>query len=129
MRLLYSLQLLAFILCGLAGAHSPARAQAGAVACAGTDKTCLLNLLENSAAAIPEESWRDGTWREAAKLLALEGRTDDAIAMIARIKNPDTQAMTIRGIGMAAAKTEQDTAKRARIFTQLHAEAAKITHP
>lgn len=123
MRLLYSLLAAAFILA------APALAAEKAAPCQGTDKACLLKLLENDAAAIPENNWRDGTYRETAKLLTLQGRADDAIALIGKIKNPDTQAMTIRGIGMAEAKIKPERAEYERVFARLQEEAAKIDHP
>src|SRR5687768_17374282 len=73
-------------------------------ACAGTDKACLFDMLEETTATVGEQQWQDQTWREMAKLLAHDGQADRAISLISRIKNPDTRAMTIRGIGVAAAE-------------------------
>ncbi len=73
-------------------------------ACTGSDQACLLDLLERDASAIPEQEWRDSTYRELAKLLARKGDEDKAVALIDKIKTPDTKAITIRGIGMNAAQ-------------------------
>lgn len=72
--------------------------------CAGADQTCLLDLLDRDATAIPEQDWRDSTYRELAKLLARKGEEDKAVALLDKIKTPDTKAITIRGIGMNAAQ-------------------------
>lgn len=105
----------------------PALAQE-ASACAATDKACLIKTLESLTATIPGDSDRDQTWRETAKLMASAGMIDQAVAIIAKIKTPDTQAMTIRGIGMAAAGLKLPKDKLDALFKQLRAEADKITH-
>lgn len=106
-----------------------AQAQENASTCTAQDQACLFNLLEQTANTVEEASWQDTTWREMAKLLTHEGQAERAIALIARIKNPDTQAMTIRGIGMAAADSKLDKENYDKIFTALRAEAEKISHP
>lgn len=105
----------------------PALAQDAPV-CAATDKTCLIKTLEGLTATIPGESERDQTWRETAKLMAAAGMIDEAVAIIPKIKTPDTQAMTIRGIGMATAGLKLPKEKQDALFKQLRAEADKITH-
>ncbi len=94
---------------------------------------CALRLLEAEAVKIDNVSWRDQIYRELAKLLAAEGRTDEAIGFIARIETPDTKAMTIRGIGMAAAELSNAPAwgqpRYDALFSALRVEAEKITHP
>lgn len=97
--------------------------------CPANDKACLLQQLENLAGEIGETHWKDQTYRELAKLLAAEKQTGRALALIARIESPDTKAMTIRGIGMAAAKSDLSAADYATLFTDLRAEAEKIEHP
>ncbi len=96
--------------------------------CAKADRRCLLDRLESLTATIPEENWRDRTWRELAKTLAFDGQATRAVAIIGKIKNPDTQAMTIRGIGMATAERKAQPDERRKIFAALRAEAEKITH-
>lgn len=96
--------------------------------CAKADRTCMLERLETLTAAIPEDSWRDRTWRELAKTLAFDGQADRAIAIIGKIKKPDTQAMTIRGIGMATAERKAPPEERGKIFQNLRAAAEKIEH-
>lgn len=110
---------------GTARAESP---QPSPAPCAKADRACLLEKLETLTATIPEDSWRDRTWRELAKTLAFDGQADRAMAIIGKIKNPDTQAMTIRGIGMAIAERKTPPEERGKIFTKLRAEAEKIEH-
>lgn len=99
-----------------------------ASACAATDKACLIKTLEGLTATIPGNSERDQTWRETAKLMAATGMVDEAIGIIPKIKTPDTQAMTIRGIGMAAAGLKLPKERQDALFKQLRTEADKITH-
>lgn len=106
---------------------APASAQAPAV-CKPDDKTCLMQTLHTLTATIPGDSERDQTWRETAKLMAATGMIDEAVAIIPQIKTPDTQAMTIRGIGMAAAALKLPKEKQDALFAQLRTEADKITH-
>ncbi len=98
-------------------------------ACAGTDRGCLLKTLEGVTDTIGESQWRDQTYRELAKLLTHDRKTDQAIALIGKIQDPDTKAMTIRGIGMAAAAMKLGQPAYDALFTRLEAEAKKIDHP
>ncbi len=104
---------------------SPARA---GVTCRADDRACLIKTLDELAATIPDDSGRDQTWRETAKLMAAAGMIDEAVTIIAKIKTPDTKAMTIRGIGMAAADLKLPKEKLDALFTQLRVEADKIEH-
>ena len=97
--------------------------------CAIQDTPCLIKTLDALTASIPEDSWRDQTWREAAKLMAASGMIDEALAIIPKIKTPDTQAMTIRSIGMAAAEAKLPKEKLDDLFAKLRIEADKIEHP
>lgn len=106
---------------------TPARAQE-AEACAPTDKACLIAALNAITPSIEGDSERDQTWREAAKLMAAAGMIDEAVAIIPRIKTPDTQAMTIRGIGMAAAGLKLPKERQDQLFKDLRVHADKITH-
>ena len=115
---------------------APARAEmavappVAAPACASaTDIACMTALLDSTADTIAEKNWRDQTLRELAKLMAKQERYDDAIALLPRIENPDTRAMTIRGIGMAAASLKKPPASYAAMFEKLAAAAAQIEHP
>lgn len=98
-------------------------------ACSGDDKKCLLVQLENEASKIENDRWRDQTFRELAKLLTHENDTDRAISLIEKIESADTKAMTIRGIGMAAAKEKFPKEKMDTLFSTLRTEADKIDHP
>ncbi len=102
--------------------------QAQAAACPATDKPCVMKELETIAAGIDNKSWRDQTYRELAKSYAHENNEDAAIALIAKIETPDTKAMTIRGIGFAAAENKWDKARYDTLWEKLSAEARKITH-
>lgn len=86
-------------------AVAPANAQENAPAtCADpADRACLSGLIEQSAGQITEAPWRDQTLRDLAASRTIAGDTDGAIALVPRIQNPDTRAMAIRTIGMAAA--------------------------
>ncbi len=113
-----------FVFLGILGACA-----GQAYACAIQDRACILNLLEQNALAIDHDSWRDQTLREYAKTLASDNQYDKAIAVIDQIKSPDTQALTIRGIGMAVAEHGLDGKDYHNIFTKLRARSDKITHP
>lgn len=115
-----------YVTLGLFFSLAPALAQEK---CAASDKNCLMRELETTAATIEEEKWRDQTYRELAKSYTYEGQPDKAISLIDKIINPDTKAMTIRGIGMAAADSKWDEAKYSKLFTDLTAAAEKIDHP
>jgi predicted negative regulator of RcsB-dependent stress response len=103
--------------------------KAAEMSCAAIDRSCLLEELEGLTSAIEEDKWRDQTYRELAKLLAQEKQTDQAISVIEKIENPDTKAMTIRGIGMAASNHDYTQNELATLFEALRLEADKIEHP
>ncbi|MEM6781571.1 MAG: hypothetical protein AAF569_06885 [Pseudomonadota bacterium] len=98
-------------------------------ACVASDKPCLMKQLEATAATIENEKWKDKTYRELAKSYTYEGMEEDAIRLITKVQNADTKAMTIRGIGFAAADSKwSDKARYDALFEKLHTEAAKIDH-
>lgn len=105
---------------------SSAHAQAPAP-CAVSDQQCLMTQQENIAATIETVSWRDQTYRELAKSYTYAGMEDRAIALIAKIETPDTKAMTIRGIGMAAGR-DWDKARLDKLWENLGAQAKLIDH-
>lgn len=112
----------------LAGAQdSPARP--AEAPCSAQDRPCLLNRIEVLATKITEDRWRDITYRELAKTLAFDGKTDQAVSLIEKIKNPDTRAMTIRGIGMTLAGRKTTLEEREKLYAQLEAAAKAIDHP
>ncbi|MBI2234770.1 MAG: hypothetical protein HYU57_07310 [Micavibrio aeruginosavorus] len=98
-------------------------------ACSATDTACLMPALEALTAAVTETSWRDQTYREIAKLYMAKGDAARALAILPRIESPDTKALTIRGIGMAAAHRDMSPDDLRALFTALRAEADKIAHP
>lgn len=109
-------------------APKPERTQEEAQeSCTVQDRACILKNMVTTAAKIEQTAWRDQTYREIAKTMAFEGDIKGAVALIDKIETPDTKAMTIRGIGMAAAE-QQFKDRYAETFTLLRAEAEKITH-
>ena len=98
------------------------------VDCVSDDIACLLLLLKDTTADIEEVRWKDQTYRELAKLLTKKHESEEAIKLISLIENPDTKAMTIRGIGMAAAESDYDPDTRETIFIMLRDEAEDIEH-
>jgi len=97
--------------------------------CAIDDRACVLNQIERFAGEIENNAWRDQTYRELAKTLAFEGKLDEAIAVIDHINSPDTQAMTIRGIGMVLAENEGLHPLMEEGFPKLRTRAETIDHP
>lgn len=97
--------------------------------CKGADRACLFKELGQSAASIEDDKWRDISYRELAKSLAAENRLDEAMALIPKIVTPDTQALTIRGIGMAAATLNLTPDQYSALFKSLAQEADKISQP
>jgi hypothetical protein len=101
-----------------------------AATCPAGDKPCMMKEVETLAAAIENKSWRDQTYRELAKSYTYEGLENLAIPLIAKIETPDTKAMTIRGIGFAAADDKwTDKARYDALWDKLAIEAKKIDHP
>lgn len=105
-----------------------AQTKAPAPACTATDRACLMKQIETLTPQIEKAEWQDQTLRELAKTYAHEGNTSRAIALIEKIRDNDTKAMTIRGIGMAAASQKWDRRRYADLFTRLSEEALKISH-
>lgn len=97
--------------------------------CGVDDRACILKSLADSAAAIERPDWRDQTYRELAKTYAHDGAVDSAITVIAKINSPDTQALTIRGIGMAAADNNLPKEQHDSTFKKLRAAAETIKDP
>ncbi|MCK6418203.1 MAG: hypothetical protein L6Q57_04605 [Alphaproteobacteria bacterium] len=107
----------------------PVRANAqDTSACAAQDRPCLLNQLQEQAALIDNVEWRDQTYRELAKTRAFDGDVSGAIAIIPLISSPDTKALTIRGIGMAAAENRMAPEVLSTVFSSLLEQARAITH-
>lgn len=107
----------------------PASAHAQAAGeCDATNRSCLLAQMEELAPTIENATWRDQTYREMAKTYTYDKQIGKALALIPKVENNDTRAMTIRGIGMAAASSKLDAQEYLSLWTSLDAEAAKITH-
>ena len=97
--------------------------------CAVEDRVCVIDALTAEAAKIDNTSWRDQIYREAAKTLAFDGRYDDAVVIWEKIESSDTKALTIRGIGMAAAEKGAPQSEYAPLFETLREKADTIDHP
>lgn len=106
----------------------PASVSAQASSCSGTDQACLLGELEKSADAITDVKWRDISYRELAKTLAANKQTPQALAILEKISNPDTKALTIRAIGMTAATHNLSVTEYEGLFKNLTERANAIEH-
>ncbi len=111
------------------GLYTHVRAEDKIPACTAMDRPCILKQIEILAASIDKQEWKDQTYRELAKTYAYEGQADKAIALISKIVDNDTKAMTIRGIGMAAASLKWSNAQYRALFIKLSEQAALINHP
>lgn len=98
-------------------------------ACQSADSLCLLGQEEADAAKITDAGWRDQIYRELAKLYTAKGDFTHALGLLPKIQTPDTEAMTIRGIGMAAARLKRKPDELKPLFTSLRNAADKIQHP
>ncbi|MBU6235139.1 MAG: hypothetical protein KGQ41_04785 [Alphaproteobacteria bacterium] len=95
-----------------------------------SDRACVAAKIIADADATKEDPWRDQILRDVAASLTYDDKIDQAIGLIAKIKNPDTKAMTIRAIGMAAAlygKQNQDQLRA--VFEKLAKVAVTIPQP
>lgn len=108
----------------------PAQATGASLAsCTEADRACMIKELQATLPQITEKNWRDIAYRELIKLLAQEGQTTEAIALIDEISNPDTQALSIRGIGMAAPGINLTAQGYTDLFTALRKRADSIAAP
>jgi hypothetical protein len=80
----------------------PTNGQARA-SCATNDMPCLFKIIESETMKMDEPRWRNQAYRDLAVSKAMAADYDGATALINQIDNADTQAMTIRAIGMAIA--------------------------
>lgn len=113
----------------IANAQDTVKPAAALADCDALDTACLLPQLDRLSAKIDNTSWRDQTLRELAKLYAARGMDAEALALLPRITSPDTRALTIRGIGMEAARRNNATPdQRTALFTALRADADGMAH-
>lgn len=95
-----------------------------------SDRACISAAILKDSAAISDPQWRDQALRDLSASLTYDERIDDAIALVAKIENPDTQAMTIRTIGMTAALYGKDSPEKLKeTFAKLSKSAATIRQP
>ncbi|NCT40664.1 MAG: hypothetical protein GW778_03265 [Alphaproteobacteria bacterium] len=97
--------------------------------CEASNRECIFSALIRTTGSIENPIWRDQSYREIAKSLAADGRFDDAFDVWEKIENPDTKALTIRGIGMAVADFELPKDQYDALFKALRARSETITHP
>lgn len=93
------------------------------------NRACVLEHIEQLSSEIERESWRDQTYRELAKTKAFDGDIDGGLTIVDKIQNPDTKALTIRGIGMAVADNKLPKEQYDAAFKKLRAKAETIDHP
>jgi hypothetical protein len=112
----------------LASAGAARAAEEKVPACTAMDRPCQMKQIEVLAGQIQQADWKDQTLRELAKSYAYENQTEKAISLIDKITNPDTKAMTIRGIGMAAASGKWSRGQYNSLFSKLTEKASQIDH-
>ncbi len=108
---------------------TPHIAKAQQTVCEIKNRECILKQITATAATIENAAWKDQTLREVAKTYASDGMFKEALALIPSIETPDTQALTIRGIGMALAPQGHSAEELTDMFSRLRIEAEKIEHP
>lgn len=119
------LGIISFIFCSI---FSVSKSYAEDTACPDASRSCALSVLEKTVKSIEDERWRDRALRELAKSYASNNQAGAAIPLIALIQNPDTKALTIRGIGMNAAELGLGHSVYKDLFSKLDGEAQKIEH-
>ena len=97
--------------------------------CSSSDRACIVQQLISETEKIGNVSWRDQSYREIAKTLAADGKFKEAVELWEKIETPDTKAMTIRGIGMAAADFSLNKGDLNSLFASLREKAETIDHP
>jgi hypothetical protein len=73
------------------------------ITCQATNVTCIQSSIATETQNITEPRWKNQSYRDLAVSIAFAGDIDHAINYIKKIDNSDTQAMTIRAIGMTLA--------------------------
>ena len=102
---------------------------AGEMPCSVKDRACITKEVIKAAEGIDNRNWRDQSYREVAKTLAADGDYNQALTIWERIENDDTKAITIRGIGMAAARNKLSGEAYNDLFTVLREKSESIDHP
>lgn len=97
--------------------------------CPDQKRACILDEIYKSTETIDNADWKDKTYRELAKTYAFEGNFEKAIEVMKHITNPDTTALTIRGVGMTIAQQKHNREDLNRMFARLQHEAGLIPHP
>jgi hypothetical protein len=126
-----TLQIAALVMIALLNAPQAARADNTSCALKQSDEAMLACAAASLDMLIPQINnarWRDQSFREQAKILIRQGSAAKAIELITQISNEDTQALTIRAIGVAMADLSLDADILNAHFDTLHAQAMAITH-
>jgi predicted negative regulator of RcsB-dependent stress response len=89
---------------------------------------CAMSALDLYVPQINNVRWRDQSLREQAKILVRKGDVQKALTLISQITNADTQALTIRAIGIGMKDLTLDDAQKTLYFDALHKHATAITH-
>ena len=110
------------------GLLSASHAQTLSSPCNIQDEICILDQIFTAAENIENTHWKDQTYRELAKSYAASGALEKALSLITRVENPDTRAMTIRGIGMEAAELNLPPQTYTSLFRELRRQADDIEH-
>ncbi len=116
-----------FTIAFLVSTTLPVMAQDKAPEPNGVTPQSLMQINLDTIATIEETRWRNQAYRDLAISMAFADSVDGGINLIEKIDNPDTQAMTIRAIGMAKA-IHQDLTKEEyqSLFSKLSAAAELI---
>jgi len=97
--------------------------------CIYSDTICIMSQTETSIESISEPRWRNHAYRDLAVSHAFNDNIDKAVTLIEKIDNPDTQAMTVRAIGMALAiHKDLDIESYKSMFKKLDDFSKTITH-
>ncbi|MCB1682041.1 MAG: hypothetical protein H6858_03900 [Rhodospirillales bacterium] len=129
MRNLFAIPLLVFMALLVAFPASAEAQKPKTDSCNVSEKICILSQIQEQAQTLESKTERDQTYRELAKAYARSNKIDEAVALIPKIQTPDTQAMTIRGIGMELAALNLPKDRQDAVFKTLRTEAEKIKHP
>jgi hypothetical protein len=99
-------------------------------ACKGSDLKCVLDYSARDIDAIEDQNWKDQIIRDLVMRYADSGYKEEALALIDKVQNPDTKAMSIRAAGFGLAKfSKVGSAKSDKAyFKQLDDRAETIEH-
>lgn len=99
--------------------------------CSNMAKPCLSNRLEQIAPQVTNEKWRNSLYKDLAVIYVRDNHFDKALQQLRKISVPDTQAMTVRSMGMAFAKQKPPATpeQKTAFFDSLKKATENIKHP